>query len=373
MRKLVTIKKIDKLIPIPKKDRIVLAVIGGWSVIVKKDEFVVNDLCVFFEIDSFLPVADMYEFLGKPTTHQDKLGHRLRTMKMSGAVSQGLALPLNMLFGKPEDVTEGSDWTEEFGVIKFDIDLTQQGKGGGLQVTGQPKSKFPSFLRKTDQERIQNLPHYFEVHKNTLFEETLKLDGSSMTCYKIDNDIPFWKGWINMLAVLVGYKDITEPDVFPFNHFGVCSRNLELKRPGSEDKKSNFWTAATNAELERDLPTGYAVQGEVLATNIQANYEKVDSVEFHIFSVFNIETQEYLNPTDASAFVKKYLPDATHIPIVDTLPIFDTCKDFDSLQERVTGPSINSDVKSEGRVYKSLEGTITFKCVSNAYLLQKSK
>lgn len=66
MRKLVTIKKIDNLIPIKDCDNITLAVIGGWTVIVKKTEFQVGDNCLFFEIDSFIPATDnRFAFLNK--------------------------------------------------------------------------------------------------------------------------------------------------------------------------------------------------------------------------------------------------------------------------------------------------------------------
>ena len=61
-RKLASIKKISKLQPIKGKDRIVLATVDGWSVIVKKEEFHTGDLCVYIEIDSVLPPTKQFEF-----------------------------------------------------------------------------------------------------------------------------------------------------------------------------------------------------------------------------------------------------------------------------------------------------------------------
>lgn len=52
MRKLVTIVKIEELNPIPKADKIEVASVKGWKVVVLKDQFKVNDLVLYFEIDS---------------------------------------------------------------------------------------------------------------------------------------------------------------------------------------------------------------------------------------------------------------------------------------------------------------------------------
>ena len=86
MRKLASIQKIEWIRPIEGKDRIVLAGILGWQVIVKKDEFQVGDLCVYVEIDSQLPEKPEYEFL-RPKKF------RIRTMKMGGVLSEGICLP----------------------------------------------------------------------------------------------------------------------------------------------------------------------------------------------------------------------------------------------------------------------------------------
>ena len=54
-RKLASIQKIVELTPITGKDKIVLATLGnGWKVIVSKDNYKVDDIVVYFEIDSIL-------------------------------------------------------------------------------------------------------------------------------------------------------------------------------------------------------------------------------------------------------------------------------------------------------------------------------
>lgn len=64
MRNLMQIKTIDSISPIKDADAIEAAHLGGWTVVVKKDEFSAGDAVIYFEIDSFLPTAvPEFEFL----------------------------------------------------------------------------------------------------------------------------------------------------------------------------------------------------------------------------------------------------------------------------------------------------------------------
>lgn len=90
MRKLASIKTVGQIIPIEGRDKIELAMIDGWSVIVKKEEFKTGDLCVYVEIDSVLPEKEEFEFLRSKS-------FRIKTMKMAGVVSSGIAFPLDIL------------------------------------------------------------------------------------------------------------------------------------------------------------------------------------------------------------------------------------------------------------------------------------
>jgi hypothetical protein len=47
---------------------------------------------------------------------------------------------------------------------------------------------FPSFIQRTEQERCQNLPALFDEWKDKVFQESTKMDGSSMAVYFLRND-----------------------------------------------------------------------------------------------------------------------------------------------------------------------------------------
>ena len=195
-RKLASIRRITDIQPIPNADAIEVVVVGGWKVVTKKGEFNVGDLCVYCEIDSFLPILPQYEFLRKSSYKKlstGEEGFRLRTIKLRGQVSQGLVLPLSVLPGGRE-LFEGMDVTEVLSITKYEPPIP-------ASLAGKVKGLFPSFLHKTDEERVQNLANEFGIlhlfQPNKTYYVTEKLDGSSATFY------------------------------FRNGEFGVCSRNLE--------------------------------------------------------------------------------------------------------------------------------------------------
>ena len=100
MRKLASIRRVVEIKPIEGADAIEAIRVDGWWCVTKKGEFKVNDLCTYFEVDSFLPVRPEFEFLRKACFKSTKHlgdGFRLKTIKLRGQVSQGLALPITIL------------------------------------------------------------------------------------------------------------------------------------------------------------------------------------------------------------------------------------------------------------------------------------
>jgi RNA ligase (TIGR02306 family) len=95
-RKLASIQEIISVEDIPGADNIQVATVKGWKLVVKRDEFKAGDKAIYFEIDSFLPIKDEFEFLRKSSFKRmgDLEGFRLKTIKLRGQVSQGLLLPV---------------------------------------------------------------------------------------------------------------------------------------------------------------------------------------------------------------------------------------------------------------------------------------
>lgn len=380
MRKLVTVRQVSEIHPIDGADRIEVAHVDGWKCIVKKGEFAVGDAGVFFEIDSLIPVQDpRFAFLTSGVREYDGVPYaRIKTMKLRGVMSQGLLLPVDgfredIVFSSndvalkvavgslpEEELDEPVDLAESLGVLKYERPET--GTNNGLRGS-KPAGDFPHFIRKTDQDRVQNVfGRLSKGDQETEFVPTLKLDGSSTT-----------------VAYLTDAKFHLEK--LPVDGDGgqmfVCSRNLTL----NFDENSSWWIGCLNSNLldavrQYHLVTGanLAFQGELVGPGIQNSHENHTEYKVYIFSIFDIDTNQYLSYDEVDEVLSSDIfADVPRVPVFDTVKL----SDFPSVQEYL---DYALAVKSpfckipEGVVFHQKlpngRDPVTFKAISNKYLLK---
>jgi RNA ligase (TIGR02306 family) len=324
-RKLASVRIIKDILPIPNADNLELAVIDGWKVVVKKDEFKINDKVIYFEIDSFLPIEEKYEFLRKSSyrnTANLGEGFRIRSIRLRKQLSQGLILPL-----ENQNLPINYDLTYDLNIKLFEPPIP-------TNIAGEIKGNFPNFIPKTNQERIQNIYDEIQYSKDT-FEVSTKLDGTSLTLYKYNNE------------------------------FGICSRNWELKI--NEENKLNNSLVKLGLKYKDIIKNNIAVQGELVGPGIQGNPYKLKEIELYIFDIFDIEEQKYISSLNRL----DYSLDFMHVPIIG----YKQMNEFDNIDEllKFSGlyKSIN-DAISEGLVFKSIEHPdISFKVINNEYLIKQ--
>jgi len=344
MRKMATVRRVDAVNPIPDADAIEVATVGGWRVVIKKGEFAPGDLAVYCEIDSWIPHA-IAPFLSKgtePRVYNDVAGERLRTVKLRGQVSQGLLLPVTVMnprmneLGEHLDNAEGFDCSEWLNIQKWEAPIP-------AQLAGEVRGMFPGFIPKTDQERIQNLTAEFAdwTERKLHWEVTEKLDGSSMTVYVFDDDE------------------------------GVCSRNLNLR----ETEGNSLWTVARRNDLIgkiRSTGQNLAFQGELIGEGIQGNPYKIRGQEFYLFDIYDIGAGRYLTPLERQALAARLqvrcVPTvAAHANPYDTLGIADIAQ----MLQFAEGKSVlMNTTEREGLVFKCHEEAVSFKAISNKFLLK---
>lgn len=335
-RKLASIRTVSELRPIPGADLIELAIVDGWQCVVKKGEFSPNDRCVYFEIDSVLPVRPEYEFLRKACYRKAEWlpggeGLRIKTVKLRGQISQGLALTpeacgLAKREGDAPPGHEQQDVTDLLGVVLWDPPVSAGGARGN----------FPSFIPKTDQERAQNcLRKLAESHGDHTFEATLKLDGSPCTVYAKDGFL------------------------------GVCSRNLDLDMT----QEGNAFVEMAKKVGDRILSVGrnLAFQGELMGPGIQGNREGFAEHRWFVFDIWDIGAQCYLTSSDRLALVEAL--GLEHVPVIQREVHAAMAPLDDLLAWSDAEPSIGNPV-AEGIVYKShRDPSVSFKVIANRFLL----
>lgn len=332
-RKLASIQSILDLQPIPGADAILLAKVLGWELVVKKTEFKIGDKCVYFEIDSILPIASWNDHLrkeaGKPL--------RIRTIRLRGQLSQGLAMPLSILPVGEYEI--GQDVTAIAGVTKYEPVVP-------AHLAGTVKGNFPAFLHKTDEIRLQSEPEVLQeaMNKKLILVGTLKMDGTSFTAYRRDAD------------------------------FGVCSRNLDLK----ETEDNAHWRMARKLKLEeilRSEPRNLCIQGEMVGPGIQANRLGLKEVELYLFNLYDIDTGKYFGYAELREFCVKH--GLKMVPLVGH-------NDFTGhgattvarMLEVASELNYDNGTPAEGIVWRAinetysevLKGRMSFKTISNRYL-----
>lgn len=332
-RKMATIQVINGIYPIPNADRICQYGINGWLVVDQVGKYQVGDLVVFLEINSFSPHT-LTPFLTRPEKfpqiYNGVEGQRLRTVRLRGALSQGLILPMTVCDGVWSEEHIGTDVSEQLGVVKWEPPLEYN--------PADARGLFPDFIPKTDQERIQNCYGFIQSLGDVDAEVQEKLEGQSHTAYLNQGE------------------------------FGVCSRNLNLR-----DSDNTFWNTARAYQLEeklRALGRNLAIQSEQVGPGIQNNIYGLTDHRLFVFDIWDIDAQRYLEPDERRELVAK-------IGLVDA-PVLESQKNLGGMTlaqylAMANGKSVLgfTDTLREGLVYK-VRGPrrISFKTISDEYLLK---
>lgn len=394
-RELAYVVRIDDITPIQNYDRVELAHVMGWTVVVGKNEFKPNDLAIYFEIDSLLPPV-------KPFTEMEflvKKKLRIKTQKMCNSYSQGLLMSAKNFGGSIIVDSQGNDYididginykegdflTQKLGVTyyvaednfrkKKSLDKYQKmarrhaklfskqpykwlmkrmwGKKLLFKFYGRKRDAtvWPEWVKKTDEERVENMPWILEDTEPWIATE--KIDGTSTT-----------------FTMKRGKKDKHE--------FYVCSRNVVFDTPDKQCYYSSnvYLEMASKYNIEAHMKDmldmhpeweWVTIQGETYGKGIQKNdYALPD----HNLRIFNFITSDRGRWNTLE--MEKFLTEGYKLPCV---PIIDSAyilpKTIEELREYVHSElSVVDDRLREGIVFRSQDGTKSFKCVDPEYLIK---
>jgi RNA ligase (TIGR02306 family) len=354
MRKLASVQRVRSVDPIGGADKIERLKVLGWQLVSGKGNFRPDDLCVFLEIDSVPPDTATFDFLWQPSPKVDEHGtaipqprvprpdnFKLRSKRLRGVLSQGLALPVSIL---PAGITptEGLDVTEALGVTKWKppIHASAREVGGAF-----PTHLFP----KTDETRVQAVPEILDELRGAECYIAVKMDGQSLTFARYND----------------GGVDTHK----------VCMRNYAVK----DLPDSPHWQMARQLRIFERIPQGFAVQGEFCGPGIQANRIGLKQKEFYAFQVYSIERQDFLDFRDFLHFC-----DMAGIPTVPIEWVGPLDETLESILKRAEGKYANGHPR-EGIVIRPTTecrspvltafngggaARTSFKAINNAFLLK---
>ncbi|MCL1816149.1 MAG: RNA ligase (ATP) [Clostridiales bacterium] len=339
MRNLASVQAISAVRPIEGADAIELVIIKGWQCVAKKGEFAMGDLCVYFEVDSFLPIDARYEFLRRTSYRSNEFmgeGMRIKTITFRGEISQGLALPVSS-FPEIEEKVMGTDITELLKVRKWE--MPEVVGSSGVEIGEKPYG-----IPTTDETRLQSMTEFIEAFLGQPYYITTKMDGTSCTVY---------------------YKD---------GMVGVCGRNREYKE---DDSSCAMWKLVHKKGLKEKLISlneNIAIQGEFCGHGIQKNRLKLLTPNLFVFDIVRLEengARPKMGLHDLQSYCGRLGLDM--VPVEEVGDSFDYA--LDTLIEKARG-KYSSGADKEGIVVRTqkfqhnpeLQHKMSFKVLNNDFL-----
>lgn len=412
-RKLVSVVVVDDIIKHPNADALELAIVGGWQCCVQIGEFKKGDLAVYCEIDSLLPVSNpIFTFLEARSSDLKQVGEvvysRIKTIRLRKELSQGLLVPF------PDEwccrFRAGDNLTQELGVLKYDAPApvpegyvakkTLLDKICNWIAGGPGRSNllpWPQFLKKSDEERVQNLAGAYAaaVAKDEEFEATYKLDGGSMTAWMHKDFGHYNHGVCLRNRGISLIDDIWSPteqlrrwvaNLFLFNRRILKIRRFIFPRwsKGFRADDDQYVKVYNELQIGKKLETMHqdnglelAIQGELCGPGIQSNFENLDRRRFFVYKVYVLGFNEdytgdeydigLLGPEAARTLVE--VMGLTMVPIFSKrMKLPATLKECLDLADGEA--AFKKGGFREGLVFKSLSSKLSFKVISNKYLLK---
>ena len=401
-RELCYVVRVDEIKPIEGRDRVECAVVGGWTIMVRKGQFQPGSLGIYFEIDSQVPEKEPFMFLEakkfkiKTQKYKTPDGQFWSQGLLMGAEDFGwttaeresdtcstcivdsegvahyvddesrfLTKQLNVIYAVAEDNSRKAGSVDKYKKMAQRngklfahqpfrwLMRHEWGKKLLFVFFGKKKDKkdgWPEWVAKTDEERVQNMPWILADKSEWIATE--KIDGTSTT------------------FTMKRGKRRNQYD------FYICSRNVVFDKPDKQcfydsnvyvemAEKYNVESVLRQILENRPDLDWVTLQGETYGAGIQ---KRDYSLKDHDFVGFNFITSASgrWNSVDAKNLMNGFgIP---WVPIVDehfVLP--DT---VDELLTIATDKSVIDGGMREGLVFRSQDGAKSFKAVSNEFLMK---
>lgn len=357
---IVEVCSVDSIEKHPNADRLSIAQVKGWNIIVGLDQYSVGDLVVFIPPDCILPD----NLIEKYKLDYLKKNGRTGTVKLRGMLSQGLILDLPS--GKWK---VGDDVASVLGIVKW---MPPEPKYNPETPKTSRKRINPLFDKYTDIENIKHYPDVFQTGDEVVITE--KLHG----CNSRYSTLPLA---VNERASLIEKLSFLFKKYILRQSFEFCygSHNVQIT---SHSHRNSFYgedvwgKIAEKYDLKNVIPKNMIVYGEIIGDGIQdLTYGlKNGERDLYVFDikVFSEKESRYLDWEDVVDFCNK--SGLKHVPQLYIGAYYDGL-----LDKHTTGLSIiyGSQIR-EGCVINSFTeennhyiGRKILKSISSDYLIRK--
>lgn len=255
----VTAEDVKAVAPHPNADRLDIITVLGWQVIAGKGQYQVGDTCIYFPIDSLLPEAlEDLIFAGSKLRLNKS---RVKTIRLRGALSQGLAVKPETIGLNARELRIGEDLTEVLGVQRW-MPPRRSVKG----LSGPAKKLIrrlenPNFHVYEKFPRIQNVPGLFTEDDVVVVSE--KIHGSN-----------FRAGWVKFYPQTWWQKIKKFIGLAPEWEFVYGSHRVQYcyRKYNGYYKQNIYLEMVEKYDLRNRIPKGIVIYGEVYGDGIQKDY-----------------------------------------------------------------------------------------------------
>lgn len=351
----VPLTTIREILPHGNAERLELAVVYGFQVIVQKGAYKTGDVVIYVPIDSLLPQA-LEDKLFPPESKVKLNKHRIRQIKLRGIASQGMLIQPNDVFGFP--IPNGATGAAtSLGFFKLEDDLSTalqitkfEPPQREVQVPGVPGKKAkkyenPLFSKYGGLDNIKWYPEKFKADEMIVIQEKIHGSNARAACLPYSADT-LWKKIVKCL----GFAPETE--------FCYGSNNVQLQNKSGHGGfyGEDVWGKVfAKLNVKTKLKKGETIFGEIYGEGIQKNYSY--GTKEHKFVLFDVRilndngTHRWLSPDEVTAFAQERGFDM--VPELYRGPY----RSLDHVKSFAKGDSVfvSSQKVREGVVVKSLE------------------
>lgn len=257
----VEVCSVDEILPHPNADRLQLAKVKGWQVVIPLNKFKPGDKVVYIPVDSVLPPELEVKLF--PADSKIKLHNsRVKAIKIRQFVSQGMVESLDT-FGFGNGYLVGRDVTKDLGIVKYEPPVPAFQMSSQQGGPASKKKQNPHFQVYTKFPRIQNYPNMFAEDEDVVITE--KIHGTN-----------FRAGWVPFVANNWWRKLLKLVRLAPKWQFVYGSHYVQLSEKflyeGFYDKNV-YAEQVKKYSLEERIHKGQVIYGEIYGGGIQKGYD----------------------------------------------------------------------------------------------------